>query len=305
VSRELLGDWSFWTLVSGWISILLLTNYVGHLYGRIRRSIGLVIYVGGFCLVVFVVLVGFILRISELFWSPVVGMFAFFSMAQFYDVSQNLHRSRMLPAFSTASEDQAILSKAQELSRKLQVSDRFNPLYVTWVSNIYSDEVSFEDEFQKRNLLLPLPLRGKLSSEELLVLIAAFLVEQKTGFVKSVISYAKVFLPIIAYTVVWVEGSPVLLNIPYASLAARIGYFAILAVLMIVLFAQIKRRNLANDLRTSQLVGKESLLAVLKKIDDLKLRDMQRLSTRRDLRARLYSLFKPNLKERIDNLTRE
>jgi hypothetical protein len=210
----------------------------------------------------------------------------------------------MLPAFSTASEDQAILSKAQELSRKLQVSERFNPLYVTWVSNIYSDEVSFEDEFQKRNLLLPLPLKGKLSSEELIVLIAAFLVEQKTGFVKSVILYAKVFLPIIVYTVVWVEGIPVLLNIPYASLAARIGYFAITAVLMIVLFAQIKRRNLANDLRTSQLVGKETLLAVLKKIDDLKLRDMQRLSTKPDLRARLYSFFKPTIKERIDNLVR-
>jgi hypothetical protein len=52
-------------------------------------------------------------------------------------------------------------------------------------------------------------------------------------------------------------------------------------------------------------VGKESLVAVLKKIDDLKLRDMQRLSAKRDLRARLYSAFKPNLQERIDNLMKE
>ena len=282
-----------------------MTNYVGRLYGRIRRSIRLVIYVGGFCIVVFVVLVGFILRISELFWSPVVGMFAFFSMAQFYDVSQNLHRSRMLPAFSTASEDQAIVSKAQELSRKLQVSDRFNPLYVTWVSNIYSDEVSFEDEFQKRNLLLPVPLRDKLSSDELMVLISAFLVEQKTGFVKSAVLYAKVFLPIIVYTVVYVEEIPVLLNVPYALPAGLIGYFAIAAILMIFLFASIKKRSLANDLLTARLVGKESLLAVLKKIDDLKLHDLQHLSAKQDLRSKLYSVFKPNLQERIDNLTRE
>ncbi len=276
-----------------------MTNYVGRLYGRIRRSIRLVIYVGGFCIVVFVVLVGFILRISELFWSPVVGMFAFFSMAQFYDVSQNLHRSRMLPAFSTASEDQAIVSKAQELSRKLQVSDRFNPLYVTWVSNIYSDEVSFEDEFQKRNLLLPVPLRDKLSSDELMVLISAFLVEQKTGFVKSAVLYAKVFLPIIVYTVVYVEEIPVLLNIPYALRVGLIGYFAIAAILMIFLFASIKKRSLANDLLTARLVGKESLLAVLKKIDDLKLHDLQHLSAKQDLRSKLYSVFKPNLQERI------
>ena len=232
-------------------------------------------------------------------------MFAFFSMAQFYDVSQNLHRSRMLPAFSTASEDQAIVSKAQELSRKLQVSDRFNPLYVTWVSNIYSDEVSFEDEFQKRNLLLPVPLRDKLSSDELMVLISAFLVEQKTGFVKSAVLYAKVFLPIIVYTVVYVEEIPVLLNIPYALRVGLIGYFAIAAILMIFLFASIKKRSLANDLLTARLVGKESLLAVLKKIDDLKLHDLQHLSAKQDLRSKLYSVFKPNLQERIDNLTRE
>jgi len=251
------------------------------------------------------VLLGFILRMSELFWSPIVGLFAFFSMVQFYDVFQYLRRSRMLPPFSTDSDDKVILSKARELSRRLQVSERFDPLYITWVYNICSDEVSFEDEFQKRNLLLPLPLRGKLSSDELMVLISAFLVEQKTGFVKSAVLYAKVFLPITVYTVVWVEEIPVLLNIPYALLAGQIGYFAIAAILMMFLFASIKKRSLANDLLTARLVGKESLLAVLKKIDDLKLRDLQRLSAKQDLRSKLYSVFKPNLQERIDNLTRE
>jgi len=211
----------------------------------------------------------------------------------------------MVPHLSTDSDDKVILSKAQELSRRLQVSERFDPLYITWVYNISSDEVSFEDEFQKRNLLLPLSLRGKLSSDELMVLISTFLVEQKTGFVKSAVLYAKVFLPIIVYTVVYVEDIPVLLNVPYALQAGLIGYFAIAAILMMFLFASIKKRSLANDLLTARLVGTESLLAVLKKIDDLKLHDLQRLSAKRDLRSKLYSVFKPTLQERIDNLTRD
>jgi len=251
------------------------------------------------------VLLGFILSMRELFWSPIVGLFAFFSMTQFYVVFQNLRRSRMLPPFGTDSDDKVILSRAQELSRRLQVSERFDPLYITWVYNISSDEVSFEDEFQKRNLLLPLSLRGKLSSDELMVLISTFLVEQKTGFAKSAVLYAKVFLPIIVYTVVYVEEIPVLLNVPYALPAGLIGYFAIAAILMVFLFASIKKRSLANDLLTARLVGKESLLAVLKKIDDLKLHDLQRLSAKRDLRSKLYSVFKPTLQERRDNLTRD
>jgi hypothetical protein len=211
----------------------------------------------------------------------------------------------MLPPTSDASEDQTILAKAQELSHRLQLSERFNPLYITWVNNIFSDEVSFEDEFQKRNLLLPLSLKGRLSSEELSVLIASFLQGQRLDFAKSVVCYAKFFLPIIAYAIVSVETIPILVQIPYAGLAVEMGYFVILVVWMAFMFAQIKKQALANDLMTAQLLGKELVLGVFRKIDDLKVRDMQRLSAKRDLKARLYSMFKPNLQERIGNLTEE
>lgn len=303
VTVQLLGEWSFWTLVSFWIAVLLLTARVSRFHGRIRRSIRLAIYLGGPSLVLVVILVGYVLRMSDLFWSAIVGMFTFFSMAQFYEVLENASTSRILPPVSTTLEDQAILSKAQELSRKLGVSGRFNPLYVTWVSNVYSDEVAFEDEFQKRNILLPLSLKNKLSPEELSVLIAAFLVDQ-TGLRKSVVLYSKFFLPLIIYIIVFIEETPALVSIPYAVLAGELGYVLIASIMMVFLLAQIKKRCLANDLLTARLVGKELFLAVLKKIDNLELQDMQRLAAKRDIKARLSSRFKPSLEERMENLMR-
>ena len=120
-----------------------------------------------------------------------------------------------------------------------------------------------------------------------------------------VISLVKFFAPLIAYVIVFVYEVNVIVSIPYADLVWGIGYVVIAAVASKLFLFDNKKQSFAIDLMTAQLVGNESLIAVLKNIDHLKLRDMQRLSAKRDLRARLYSVFKPNLQERIDNLTRE
>lgn len=305
VPRSLLADWTFWTVVAAWIIILLLTYYVSHYYTRIRYAIRLAISLGGLVLAGVIVLVGFIVRLSDLFWPPIIGLFAVFNMTQLHEVLQDRRSSRALPPITLAPDDQFILDKAQELCHSLQLSQRFNPLYTTWTNDIFSYEIDFEDGFQKRNLLLPLPLKGKLNSEELRVLIAAYLLEQKTGLAKFAVSLAKAFLPLIVYVIVFVYEVHAIVSIPYADLAWGIGYVVIAAFSMKLLLAQGKKQSLAIDLMTAQLVGKEFLFGVFKKIDGLKLHDMERLSAKRDLRARLLSLFKLSLQERIDNLTKQ
>jgi hypothetical protein len=190
------------------------------------------------------------------------------------------------------------------LCHNLQLTQRFNPLYITWTKDILSDEVNFEDGFQKRNLLLPLSLKNRLSPDDLRVLIAGYLVRQKTELGKVIISLVKFFIPLIAYTSLFVYDVRVVVSIPYADVAWGIGYVVIAAVAFKLFLFDNKKQSFAIDLLTAEQVGKESLITVLKKIDDLKLPDMQRLSAKRDHRARLYSVFKPNLQERIDNLAR-
>ena len=153
--------------------------------------------------------------------------------------------------------------------------------------------------------MLPLPLKDKLTPDEIRVLIARYLLRQKTELGKLVISLVKFFAPLIAYVIVFVYEVNVIVSIPYADLVWGIGYVVIAAVASKLFLFDNKKQSFAIDLMTAQLVGNESLIAVLKKVDDPKLRDMQRLSAKRDLRERLYSVFKPNLQERIDNLTRE
>lgn len=305
VPRPLLADWIFWTVVAGWMIFLLLTIYVSHHYTRIRYSIRIAVYLGSLALAGVFASVGFIAKLSEVYWSPIIGLLAVFNLTQLHEVLQNRRRSRVLPPITPDPEDQFILQRAQELCHSLQLSQRFNPLYTTWTNQIFSDEIGFEDGFQKRNLLLPLRLKGKLNSEEFRALIAAYLLEQKTGLGKFAISFAKIFLPLIVYAIVFTYEVHTIVSIPYADLAWGIGYVVIAAFSMKLLLAQGKKQSLEIDLMTAQLVGREFLLGVFKKIDDLKLHDLERLSAKRDLRAKCLSLFKVSLQERIDNLTKQ
>jgi len=303
VPRLLFADWVFWTAVAAWIFTILLSDLLGK-YTKIRHSIRLAISTGVLALAGASAIVAFILRLSELYWPPIVAFFGVISVAIFSEVFQDRRRSNALPPNPVPPDDQSILHKAQELCRNLQLSQRFNPLFITWTTDVLSDEVNFESGFEKRNLLLPLSLKNKLSSDELRVLIACYLLRQKTELGKLAISLAKFFSPLIAYVIVFVYEIHVIVTIPYADLAWGIGYVVIASFALKLLFVDGKKQLLEIDLVTAQLVGKDSLLAVLKKIDDLKLHDMQRLSAKRDFRARLYSVFKPNLQERVDNLTK-
>ena len=281
----------------------MVTNYVSHQYTRIRRSIRRAIYVGGLVLVLVTVLVAFVLRLGELYWSPIVGLFVVFIVSALHNVLQDMRRSRILPPITLSPEEQSTLRYAQELCENLQLSGRFHPLYITWTDDIYSDEVAFEDGFQKHGLQLPLTLKNKLSPEELRVLIATYLLQRKTGPEKFAVSLVKFLGPLIAYIVVFVYEILVIVNIPYADVAWFIGY-AVIAVFTFKLFlADGKKQTLAIDRIAAKVVGYDFFLGVLKKIDDLKLQDMQRLSAKRDLRARVFSFFKPTLQERMDNLT--
>jgi len=280
------------------------TSYLSNHFTRIRHSIRLAAYLSGVALALVTALVAFILRLSELYWPPIVGLFAVFIIATLHDVFQDMRRSRVLPPITFSPEEQSILRSAQELSYNLQLSKRFNPHYITWTNDIYSDEVAFEDGFQKRNLLLPVSLKNKLSPEELRVLIADYLLRQKTGPEKFAVSLVKFFGPLIAYVIVFVYEVRVIVSIPHADVAWWIGY-AVIATLSLSLFlAEGKKQSLAIDRTAAKLVGNKFFLGVLKKIDELKLHDMERLSAKRDLRARVFSFFKPTLQERMDNLTR-
>jgi hypothetical protein len=304
VPRSLFAEWTFWTSVAAWILILMISHYLSHHYTRIRYSIRLAISLGALALALVFALVAFILRLGWLFWPPIVALFAVFTTSMLYIVLQDMRRSGALPHITLSPEDQSIIDKAQELIQNLQLSKRFNPLYLTWTNEVFSDEVAFEDGFQNRNLLLPLSLKNKLSPEELRVLIAGYLLRQKTELGKFALSLVKFLGPLVIYTVVFVYSVPVIVRIPYANWAWFIGYVVIAAFGLKLLFAAGKKDLLEIDLMTAQLVGRETLLGVLEKIDNFKLHDMERLSARQDLRAKGFSFFKPNLQERIDNLAR-
>lgn len=286
-----------------WVLILLGTLYVSYRFTRIKRSIRIAVYLSGVALALVTALVAFVLRLSEHFWPPVVVLFSIFVFGALASVLQDTRRSRMSPSVVPSPEEQPILTIAQELCNSLQITKRFNPLYITWTDQIYSDEVGFEDEFQKRNLLLPLSLKNKLGPEELRVMIAAYLVQQKIGPAKFAVSLLKLS-PLMAYGVAFVFEIPAIVRIPYADLALFVGYAVIGTFSFKWLLADGKKQVLASDRTAAKIVGNELFLLVLKKIDDLKLHDMQRLSAKRDLRARIYSFFKPTLQERVDNLKR-
>jgi hypothetical protein len=304
VSKPFFVDWVFWAIVGAW-ALMLFLSFVIQDSIRIRRSISLAILSGVLLVSSISALVGFILRLNQLYLPPVFAFLAVFTVAVLSDILQDRRKGSAPPPITVSSDEKAILDKAQELSHNLQLSKRFHPLYITWTKDILSDEVGFEDGFRKRNLLLPSPLKANLSPDEFRVLIARYLLHQKTVLGRTVLSMVKFFGPLIVYTGVFVYEIPAIVRIPYEDLAWFAGYSVIAAVALKLFVFDDKKQSLATDLVTAHLVGKESLVAVLKKIDDLKLRDMQRLSAKRDLRARLYSAFKPNLQERIDNLMKE
>jgi len=131
VPRPLLVDRVFWMIVAAWTFALFLSFVIGD-STRIRHSIRLTISSGVLFVAGVSALVGFILKLNELYWPPLLAFLTVFTVAFVSEVFQDRRKSRTLPPVTLPPEEKVILVKAQELCHNLQLSQRFNSLYITW-----------------------------------------------------------------------------------------------------------------------------------------------------------------------------
>jgi hypothetical protein len=155
--------------------------------------------------------------------------------------------------------------------------------------------------FMRHSLVLPARMMGKLSVEEWRPLIASSLMFEKktkrslrgraillTGL-PLIVSLAVPIAAAIVFQSPWVIFLYPVLILPLAFLGSK-SYSS-----------DLKKARLEADTQASLVVGKNSLLDVLRKIDTMGLEDIGRLKTGRGGR-RVAGL--PSITERIDNLQR-
>lgn len=193
-------------------------------------------------------------------------------------------------------EEEAIIEVAREVAGKLGVS-KFDLKRVLWVGRGQSDEC----QFFGRNLnavVLPKALMGSLRPEEWRPLIASSLIRSRTGgnlvrraaLRRLVLPSLLVGLVLVAIAVSFAKEQWTLFVIEAAG--------AVSTVVLALLFApEAKKAALTIDRRAAEVVGRESFLQVLQKIDGMGLKDVERLKA-----GGIRGRFKPSITERIDNL---
>jgi hypothetical protein len=149
--------------------------------------------------------------------------------------------------------------------------------------------------------VLPESLRGKLNGVEWEPIIFAKLVGFADGrrFLRMLYRLAFILLAI--------AGMGFLVNVllgpPWAILAIPVAIFLIFLMLRDA-SKWLKRESLILDGKTARILGNEVFLSVLRKIDGMRLPDVEQLNKRRGFTARVVMSGRPSLDERIRYLER-
>jgi len=198
-------------------------------------------------------------------------------------------------------EDSDIVALANAACRTIKLSGRIDPQRVVWSKAVSSDESDLTAGVRRTGLVLPVSLRGKLTLEEWNPLIVANLIRFKDGHRFLRTSTRLVFLLLVT------AGTGFLAQMVLGpSWAWSALLFAIPALFFLLRDSVkwLKKEALKLDARTASIAGSQSLLYVLRKIQDMHLDDVERLSQRRGFYARVLMSARPSLAERIAFLER-
>jgi hypothetical protein len=202
----------------------------------------------------------------------------------------------------TSPDDPRLVEITVSLCQQLEISDLAIRQVRWWglvpTSRDPSTVPSDWCTFTRHSVVLPVHMMGRLSVEEWQPLIASSLIYEKkvTRTLRRRLVYAigLVFLllggPLIASALlrmVWIAVFYVVFVVPAFFLAPRLYY------------PYVKKARLLADTEASEVVGRDSILDVFKKIDMMGLWDIENRKTRRGGRRGL-----PSITERIDNLQR-
>jgi hypothetical protein len=201
-------------------------------------------------------------------------------------------------------EDESIISIAKELQNRIK-----RPKFGTITSLAWSDYQPWYWPGFKRTgirmpitLLLSADLRTRLDTEDWRILLAYYFQNLKPR--------SRLFLEFIGPYIIAIMLIPlggILIVTEYGLQASR--FYAqfvgapLLLILLVPLFLRAKTFMLRQDRLTAELVSRQALLDVFKKIDQLQLPRIENAKRRHGWTLRLWPM--PNMTERIQNLAVE
>ncbi len=204
--------------------------------------------------------------------------------------------------FESEMYDHTIVQVVRDVSRQLGFeSNIVQVLWMDWEAR-FGRMDSDECNFHGQAVLLPKRMRGALEPEEWKPIIASRLIYRKR----------------LRRSQPWGEGLGILLGpllviiggaILYRlfgpegiGIASLIYFVLVVGPILTNLFTQAhKKLRLQADLEATRPVGKETFLLVLRKIDGLRLKDIE---TTKERRVTRHLSSKPSISERIENLSR-
>lgn len=208
-------------------------------------------------------------------------------------------------------EDQNILGIAKELCEQLRIA-RFKPESLTWVTWLFThrQKMLFPSDqcaFSEGQMTLQKMMRGRLSPEEWRPLIASSLIYEFSPDVPRKLYLARGLRVAPAFILALAPLVLVRLLFPTVNIPAlgAIGYFFAVLFVYSTLFWDIaklrKKLRLKADRNAASLVGRELFLGTLRKIDALRLRDVEERKSEK-VGWTLDRTPYPNITLRIDNL---
>ncbi len=209
-------------------------------------------------------------------------------------------------------EDRTIVEASQRLSQQFDL--KFKPGRVSWVRvpsiRLYSSDYCV---FDNSRIFVPLTLRGRLDSAEWTTLIAPSIIFANDARIKWRYRLATLFFvpyilggmtlgSFIGFRVLHLQAGSVsatLFSVVFLSLFLAFFIFTSNTVKLYT-----KKIWLSADRGAVPLVGRQKLLEILKKIDAMKLADIEDLKNRSPSVWNVWrkNTWRPSIAQRIDDL---
>ena len=247
-------------------------------------------------------------------WAPKVYLTILGGTFVYLTLSDRRRKKLVSPHLSP--DDSGVLERSQTLSQQIDGQLKLDDLkwtnldprstIMTGPSNFPSDQGVFKDNV----LYLPGELKGRLRGEELDPLVASSLILHSDTKIRrrEILSTAGfIIVPFfLLIAVLALVGPLVEPGTIFAYISIAILVFSAFLILFGggYLIARTQRSLvLESDKKAAKIVGKDSLLRTLKKLDELNLPDQERLKKRKNyLVANYRDSYRPSIDERIDNL---
>ena len=192
-------------------------------------------------------------------------------------------------------EDQKIVEYARELCGQLNKA-KLDPRTVSWINRLSTTRIVI---FQN-NIMLPRELMGQLSPEEWKPLLASSIIYNDQKFLFGAM-FRGFFLPMTAAVFALVGVLLVILRMSESPLFqellfATVAGYTVFSLFMMrrFFFGTMRRLRFVADAKAAELIGRESFVQVLSKIDALKLDYKPRFVGRLN--------FSPTTRQRFENL---